>query len=90
MPFVDFKECCDNHDFCYGTCGKIKSDCDRKLGDCMRKKCDEALGFAYHEKALCYKMANAYEWAVKTFGEEAFEAGQDSGCVWEPCCNTRE
>ena len=90
MPLVDFTECCNAHDICYGTCGSIRLECDQGLGSCMRKKCEEALRFVYHEKALCIKMADAYEWAVKTFGDDPFEAGQDAGCVWKPCCKQRK
>lgn len=32
-------ECCAAHDECYGTCGKPKKTCDRKLAQCMAKKC---------------------------------------------------
>ena len=86
LPLVDFTGCCDAHDICYGTCGSVRSECDRGLGACMRQKCEESLRYVYHEKALCVQMANKYEWAVKTFGAGPFEVGQDDGCVWKPCC----
>ena len=34
----------------------------------MRGKCEQALKYVYHEKALCNKMAAAYEIAVSSFG----------------------
>ena len=37
-------ECCDNHDMCYGTCGKDKKTCDRNLVKCMKKKCELVSG----------------------------------------------
>ena len=53
----------------------------------MREKCEESLKYVYHEKAMCNAMANAYEAAVSSsLADGAFEAGQDSGCVWKPCC----
>lgn len=89
MGIVDFTGCCNDHDVCYGTCGRDKSICDKNLGDCMRGKCEQALKYVYHEKALCNKMAAAYEIAVSSFGDSAFEAGQDSGCIWRPCCKKK-
>jgi hypothetical protein len=86
---VDFRGCCNDHDVCYGTCSQIRSKCDHNLGACMRRKCEESLRFVYHEKALCVKMADAYELAVETFGGPPFEAGQDDGCIWKPCCNRK-
>ena len=68
MGIVDFTGCCNDHDVCYGTCGRDKSICDKNLGDCMRGKCEQALKYVYHEKALCNKMAAAYEIAVSSFG----------------------
>ena len=87
---MDFKGCCNAHDVCYGTCGRNRSECDRGLGACMRQKCEESLRFVYHEKALCVSMATAYELAVATFGDGPFEAGQDEGCIWKPCCKHRK
>jgi hypothetical protein len=49
--------CCDAHDECYGTCGKPKKTCDRKLVDCMRAKCPPAADG--HEQ--CMKSARHME-----------------------------
>ena len=89
MGLVDFTGCCNDHDICYGTCGRDKGVCDKNLGDCMRSKCEQALKYVYHEKVLCKTMADAYEKAVSDWGNSAFEAGQDSGCIWRPCCKKK-
>ena len=43
-PFQDLyglRECCYEHDICYGTCGKTKKECDDKFLENIKKKCDQ-------------------------------------------------
>ena len=35
----DFKPCCDEHDICYATCGRSKSECDEAFHVCMSAHC---------------------------------------------------
>jgi hypothetical protein len=37
----DFKECCNEHDKCYGTCGTNKKDCDKVFYECMNSRCSK-------------------------------------------------
>ena len=82
---VNFRDCCDAHDVCYGTCGRNKFECDHNLGTCMRKKCMR-LFFMPLEYALCVGQADIYEAAVAIAGRDAFESAQDKYCVWIDCC----
>ena len=82
---VNFKDCCDAHDVCYGTCSRDKLGCDHNLGSCMRKKCRRLL-FMPLAYELCIGQANIYEAAVAIAGSDAFESAQDKCCVWIDCC----
>ena len=53
-------------------------------------KCDEVFILAFHERQLCRLQANIYEKAVRIFGMGAFDAAQDEGCEWRPCCLKRK
>ena len=85
---VDFTECCNNHDRCYGTCGSNKSQCDSNLSNCMKKACDEyfSLSIAWHERAICRMMASIYGLAVGIGGGDAYEKAQDDACEESCCC----
>ncbi|XP_055972860.1 group XIIA secretory phospholipase A2 [Sorex fumeus] len=46
--------CCNQHDLCYETCGKAKSDCDEEFQFCLARICRDAqrtLGLAQHVQA---------------------------------------
>ena len=82
---VDFKECCDNHDVCYGTCGSFKAGCDIGLSLCMRGRCRRVM-FIPFLYSLCTAQADVYGIAVLSMGADAYESAQDGGCEWEECC----
>ncbi|XP_012583188.1 PREDICTED: group XIIA secretory phospholipase A2 [Condylura cristata] len=47
-------KCCNQHDRCYETCGKSKSDCDEGFQYCLAKICrdvQKTLGLAQHVQA---------------------------------------
>jgi secretory phospholipase A2 len=39
MNLYGFNECCDEHDYCYGTCNKLKKDCDQIFKKCLLGHC---------------------------------------------------
>src|SRR6185295_6990610 len=86
--FVDFSQCCDNHDRCYGSCaqGNSKDRCDRRLRDCMIHACDEVFhGGGFNEAAsFCHDQANIYYATLWAFGGGAWEDAQSAACV---CCD---
>ncbi len=87
LGVVNFKDCCNKHDKCYGTCDSKKSKCDSELGSCMYKQCTDNLSFLdFLNRKKCTDMAAAYEIAVRLRGANAYEAAQDKTCKWELCC----
>ena len=82
---IDFTDCCDAHDVCYGTCAENKSGCDAGLGLCMAERCTSLTVMPILHNA-CVAQAAAYAAAVLGLGGEAYENAQDSACQWQPCC----
>jgi len=86
-PFgFNFKSACDNHDVCYGSCGRPKGGCDDRFFVEMIAHCFERTKWVPHRFALCVATATAYYKAVGLGGSDASEKGQDDHCHWEPCC----
>jgi hypothetical protein len=90
---VDNEECapgtdlpCNNHDYCYQTCGKTKAGCDLAFNDDLFAVCNN---MTPAQKALCYEdcliTASVFFDAVALHpaAEEAFVNGQNRGCQ---CC----
>ncbi|XP_071953794.1 uncharacterized protein [Antedon mediterranea] len=53
-------KCCDTHDICYGTFGKVKQICDKHLHTCMETECRTAmksLGFKESQEQGCKMMS---------------------------------
>lgn len=40
--FPKITRCCNEHDYCYGTCGSSKQQCDKAFKQCIRRLCDTA------------------------------------------------
>ena len=77
----DITECCNDHDACYGTCGKPKKTCDRKLLECMKKKCEDAVasGLSPADDDTCIRSAqHMEEYTHVNCGE--FKRLQKDGC----------
>jgi hypothetical protein len=77
---------CNNHDFCYQTCGTTQALCDVAFYDDMIRVCNE---MSFGQKLVCYDdcviRAGAYFDGVAfgPFGRDAFENGQNRACQ---CC----
>ncbi|MBI4691568.1 MAG: fibronectin type III domain-containing protein, partial [Nitrospirae bacterium] len=76
---IDFTQPCTNHDKCYGTCGKSKSQCDNTF-------CNELLdvcGKAYlSDKDACNYLAKKYCNAMDTvLAENAYKKAQKRCCA---------
>lgn len=84
---VDVTPACNNHDRCYDTCNKAKDDCDTAFKNELQAIC--AAGNPNGSKALtdCVQTADVYYRAVAAFGDQPYEAAQNSACI---CCRPAE
>lgn len=83
-PFgYNFKETgCFNHDVCYETCGKKKSECDKAILDDLQNEC-MSKGNIF-EKSRCLFAARVYFDAVDIGGGDAYnQAQKDKNCCTE-------
>ena len=90
---ANFTPACNEHDVCYGTCGRDKSDCDTAFLRGMLAACqDLALGPALRDDGqlttgttvtTCLSYAYAYYSVVSLKGQDAFDTAQEQGCE---CC----
>ena len=81
---INFRDCCNNHDRCYSSCGQTQTNCDKALGDCIRSKC-RGIPLA-SIASQCRAVADTYEFAVSHGGTGAYEDAQDKHCKWYRCC----
>ena len=65
--YFRFSSCCEDHDKCYGTCGKTQAECDNASESCMLNKCKK-LSYRPILKFKCEGMACRYAWAVRKWG----------------------
>ena len=75
-----FTPACNNHDWCYTTCGADKTDCDDAfyadlLALCQQELSDDALGLQ-----TCESLAYIYWQAVARFGQSFFDEAQEYHC----------
>ena len=85
---VNFKQCCDPHDICYGTCNSNRNQCDLDFLSCLLGACVEGLGvlalIAPRLLLTCNALATSYFIGVQSpKGTEAFENAQKEAC---DCC----
>jgi hypothetical protein len=86
---ANFGDPCNEHDICYGTCGRVKATCDDTFLRQMMMQCDDAYGAvpADLEGSLrltqCYQAALLYYEFVSRGGEDAFLSAQAAAC---DCC----
>ncbi|EOX8477462.1 RHS element core protein [Salmonella enterica subsp. indica] len=75
---ANFLPACRNHDICYGTLDSDKATCDKGLGADMKLACKNDLkGLHTLYSPLCNGMAGGYEFAVREFGQSAYDAAQE-------------
>ena len=75
-----FKDACDEHDCCYGTCNSNKATCDKAFLDDMLEVCISSCP----KTQLCSNWAYIYYGAVVNYGGTAYSNNQDLAC--EKCC----
>lgn len=75
----DFTKCCDEHDFCYDTCGKNRDTCDTDFKTCLTKLCDTDYPHDPDHQA-CTSSAQMFHFGTSGFGCAAFLASQKEAC----------
>ena len=70
--------CCDEHDYCYDTCGSNKQDCDNKFQECLLKTCEAPSAGTKQE---CEASASLLSVGVNAFGCHSFQLSQKKACV---------
>jgi hypothetical protein len=70
--------CCDEHDKCYSTCLKTRTECDTAFQTCMQSKC-KAVG-GKKEKEECSSQASMFHSATSMLGCDAFQSSQEEAC----------
>jgi len=83
---ADFTPCCDTHDICYGTCNKVKSQCDNNFLGCLQASCMAAYSDKPVRLKACLKVAGIYFGFVDSRGQNFFDNGQKEAC---DCCGTQ-
>ena len=79
-----FTPACDDHDICYGTCGRPKALCDLAFLNSMLQTCDAVAGNNPVNYGLCATRAYAlYEMVTIFGGPLAYQPAQAAACVCE-------
>lgn len=86
-PKFDFRQCCNVHDKCYGKCNRLKSHCDDRFKECMKKWCSAMYG--PDERGMngdkemtekCNKRAELIHTTTSLMGCNMYMEGQQSAC----------
>lgn len=98
-PDLDFTECCNAHDNCYGACHSSKESigkagCDTRFWECMHQVCD-AIRFGRgpfpppgnaDKGVRCDAWAYVFWKAVDKYGGPAWQVSQENACICAPPC----
>ena len=87
-----FKSPCDGHDWCYGTCGSDKDECDSLFYDALMTRCKGCWRRNFYSwdprgliwLAACNGAAGDYYLAVHLAGHLPHAKAQYTDC--EECC----
>jgi len=72
-----FTPCCDEHDKCYGTCGKTRKACDDAFLACMNQRCQRVPA---KQQNACQSEASLFSLSTVALGCNAFINSQREGC----------
>lgn len=74
-------KCCDNHDFCYDTCGTQRKQCDDQLRKCLADYCQQrSSGKDSNWMKDCQGTSNLISSGAAGFGCESFLQSQEKAC----------
>lgn len=79
--WYSFESACSQHDNCYGTCGRSKTQCDDEFLQNMLNTCASLTAGSYWRNH-CEGIADIYYEAVRSRGQNSYNSAQK-----EACCN---
>ncbi len=81
---ANFRNACDAHDICYGTCGSDEVKCNDRFCNALKRTCANAYPRkSSRNRRNCDEIANTYCDGVRILGYSAFEKAQSKACQ---CC----
>jgi hypothetical protein len=82
---LTIRNLCDNHDRCYGTCGKAKDQCDRALIRAFEEACESRYAKQSRCRENCVDLAYTASLLLRTHDEpeRAYKQAQQEACE---CC----
>lgn len=75
----EFSLCCDDHDYCYDTCGADKDECDLKFKKCLYATCKGKQNEFFDAKK-CRLKAKLFYMAVLGVGCHSYIDAQRQAC----------
>lgn len=74
--------CCNQHDICFGTCNRSRSECDNAFLKCMKSQCtDKSQTGSKQAKQECLNEANMFYGATRALGCSAYQSSQKDACT---------
>jgi len=83
LGLTGFNECCNQHDFCYSSCGKKKSICDIEFTKCLISNCESICKTSSYLKDFvetCFELSYYLNLFVTNLGCSAFKKAQSLAC----------
>merc|ERR1712002_1274662 len=76
----EFTQCCDDHDYCYDTCGEDKDECDLKFKKCLYATCKKKTKQGYFDTKKCRLKAKLFYITVLGVGCQSYINAQKAAC----------
>jgi secretory phospholipase A2 len=76
--YPGIRDCCFDHDKCYGTCTKTKKECDDAFSDCMDLYCN-TMDSDTRQKS-CNVASNLLDTSTEKLGCDFYLKFQDTSC----------
>lgn len=77
----EFSSCCEDHDYCYDTCGADKDLCDVKFRKCLYQVCRGEDKKRYLDNKKCKLKAKLFYMAVVGVGCGLYKESQKQACL---------
>ena len=75
----EFSQCCDDHDYCYDSCGTDKDECDLIFKKCLYSKC-KSKQHKFFDAKKCRLKAKLFYVTVIGVGCQSFIDAQRNSC----------
>ncbi|XP_064626034.1 group XIIA secretory phospholipase A2-like [Lineus longissimus] len=77
----EMTRCCDVHDFCYDTCGKVRADCDDQFQLCLYEMCEaKKTTFTTDQYEGCKMAAELMHGGTSSLGCHSYLESQKKAC----------